>query len=330
LQHVYEFALRALPWPQPIIHDVNLPPGSFHLPEKSDDAEDIQRWINEAVHESVGVPELLLSDYDRADHSDPVPTNLPEYSDYFLMNGYFDDRSEDKSSKPQCDQSIVSAGENVVSGEETVQSSTQYGTGISYEDISRDLVNYQPMGRSILEDYPIFFPKNKIEALVQSDRVKSTLREIFEDITDKDVKELEEYVMTHAKRVFLTLVLSRTVKYIKKLSSADVKDKTLPVSIHQGRQVCEMTSAILLDGFANWKTDDIERFCQKQWIFLAPVFQQGEFSYTFRVDQPLPFIPAKVPATGSEHYGIVRRFQLHPAHYQKESNVSFLFSRVEV
>ncbi|KAM0453791.1 hypothetical protein ACHAPV_008728 [Trichoderma viride] len=109
LRHAYDFALRALPWPQPIVYDVNILPGSFTLPKGSDHIEDLQRWIKEAAHKSVGPPEIQLSDYDREDHSVTVPTNLFEYSDYFLTNTYFDDKSEDRSSKLQFDQSNASA-----------------------------------------------------------------------------------------------------------------------------------------------------------------------------------------------------------------------------
>lgn len=108
LRHAYDFALRALPWPQAIIHDLNVLPGGFNLPKDLSHAKYLQRWINEAVHESVRLPGMELSDYDRADHSVPVPTDIFEYNDYFLINRYFDDESEDRSSKPQFDQSTAS------------------------------------------------------------------------------------------------------------------------------------------------------------------------------------------------------------------------------
>jgi hypothetical protein len=108
LRHAYEFALRALPWPQPVVHDLNVPAGSFQLPEDSENAGYLQGWVNKAVHESQRSPRLEFCDYDRADHSAPAPNNLSEYSDYFIKNSYFDDRPEDKSFRPQGDQSIAS------------------------------------------------------------------------------------------------------------------------------------------------------------------------------------------------------------------------------
>ena len=108
LRHAYEFALRALPWPQPVAHDLNVPAGSFHLPEDSENAGYLQGWVNKAVHQSQRSPGLKLCAYDTADHSVPAPSHLSEYSDYFITNSYFDDRPEDKSFRPQGDQSIAS------------------------------------------------------------------------------------------------------------------------------------------------------------------------------------------------------------------------------
>ncbi|KAK4118023.1 hypothetical protein N657DRAFT_558118, partial [Parathielavia appendiculata] len=45
LQEAYEFALRALPWPKPINHELNEPPGTFKLPDKGNDENPISRWL---------------------------------------------------------------------------------------------------------------------------------------------------------------------------------------------------------------------------------------------------------------------------------------------
>ncbi|KAH6856903.1 WD40-repeat-containing domain protein [Chaetomium sp. MPI-CAGE-AT-0009] len=109
LRHAYEFALRALPWPPPVVHDLNVPPGSFNLPVDPENAGYLQQWINGAVHESAGAPGLQLCHYDREDHAAPAPTHPSEDSDYFRTNRYFEDLPEDKSSRQQIDQSIASS-----------------------------------------------------------------------------------------------------------------------------------------------------------------------------------------------------------------------------
>ncbi|KAK4083838.1 uncharacterized protein Triagg1_1500 [Trichoderma aggressivum f. europaeum] len=138
LQHTYEFALRSLPWPQPIIHNLNLPPGDFDpavnssyaeelLLENMEDiqiyntedglrltaenlqrlnvggthhwtAEGLQLWINKEVHERKEPPDLQLTDYDRADHAATESTEFLEYSNYFLTNQYFGYGSDEDKS----------------------------------------------------------------------------------------------------------------------------------------------------------------------------------------------------------------------------------------
>ena len=130
LRHAYEFALRALPWPQPVVHELNVPPGCFTLPEDPERAEDIQQWINMAHHKSVESPGVELCDYDKENHAVHVTTNLSEYSDYFLTNKYFDDRSEDRSSRPQGDQNSASDW-STVSAQSDNMSDTVYSVTFS-------------------------------------------------------------------------------------------------------------------------------------------------------------------------------------------------------
>ncbi len=101
LQEAYEFALRALPWPKPIDHNLNAPPGEFALPDEGGEGNSSSQWINQWIREVLQEQDvvnlaLCLCRYDRADHSESI--NLDEYTDYFDEGGYFDDKHEDKSS----------------------------------------------------------------------------------------------------------------------------------------------------------------------------------------------------------------------------------------
>lgn len=138
LQHTYEFALRSLPWPKPIIHNLNVQPGSFNLSLDSSHAEDIQRleaeeiqrsnaeddkrlteeniqrlqvvnirqstvegikhWINKEINDRKEPLELQLTDYDKANHAASKDSELSEHSNYFLTNQYFGDESDDGKS----------------------------------------------------------------------------------------------------------------------------------------------------------------------------------------------------------------------------------------
>lgn len=101
LRHTYTFALQALPWPEPVLHDLNVQPGDFNLPEEPEQAGDLQKWIDEVPHEGMGCPKLRLCNYDRADHYAPVSANASEHSGYFTVNNYFGEMPEDRSCKPQ-------------------------------------------------------------------------------------------------------------------------------------------------------------------------------------------------------------------------------------
>ncbi|KAI1362824.1 hypothetical protein F5Y08DRAFT_310998 [Xylaria arbuscula] len=105
LEHMYDFSLRALPWPPPPVQDLNVPPGNFNLPGNPEHADNIRKWINGAVHYEVDAPCLILCDYDRADHSFPTLANPFEYTDHFMMNEYFNESPKDTSSRRQTDQS---------------------------------------------------------------------------------------------------------------------------------------------------------------------------------------------------------------------------------
>jgi nucleoside phosphorylase len=96
LREGYEFALRALPWPKPIDHDLNEPPGVFNFSDRDDGESLFGRWIREPVLEDENAVDLELCPYDRADHSEPI--NFDEYTDYFDKGGYFGDKAGDNSS----------------------------------------------------------------------------------------------------------------------------------------------------------------------------------------------------------------------------------------
>ena len=112
LWHAYDFALRALPWPYPESHDLNVPPGNFNLPEDTIRAADLVSWIGKTIHESTEDPQLQTSKYDTADHRPLVSVDMSEYTDYFLKNPYFTDSPDNRSSRPEGNQSVSSTHSN--------------------------------------------------------------------------------------------------------------------------------------------------------------------------------------------------------------------------
>jgi hypothetical protein len=199
------------------------------------------------------------------------------------------------------------------------QGPTQDSLSISGDNILKHFANKPGTSSSNLKP---FFPQHEVEFLIQRERVKSTLLENIANIKGNDLEALVNYVMADAKQVFLTLIFSNMVKRINTLYNKGFKDQDLPVFINQQYQICEPDSNTRLDCFVEWGSQDSLDFCEKQWIFLAPVFQQKKFNYEFYDDHRLPFLPVKEKMTSSGHFGEVKRLLLHPAHYERGSDVS--------
>ncbi|KAF3065703.1 Serine/threonine-protein kinase ULK1 [Trichoderma lentiforme] len=189
-------------------------------------------------------------------------------------------------------------------------------TSITYDHIYNGCINNPDGGDANPEGCYFFLPKNKVESLMQPESVRSTLREHIKEMTPEDVEDLVKYVMAHAKQVFLTLVFSNTVNAMKNLQNRGFKDEDLPVCI-KSRKICKINSDAPLECFEDWKWSDIDSFCHKQWIFLAPVFHEKRFIYWFDGKHRLPYSLAEQSGDSAGHFGEVRKLQLHYAHYQQ-------------
>ncbi|KAK0763517.1 hypothetical protein N5P37_002894 [Trichoderma harzianum] len=194
-------------------------------------------------------------------------------------------------------------------------------TSITYDHIYNGCINNPDGGDANPEGCYFFLPNNMVESLMQPESVRSTLREHIKEMTPEDIDELAKYVMAHAKQVFLTLVFSNTVNAMKNLQTRGFKDEDLPVCI-KSRKICKINSDAPLECFKDWKWSDIDSFCHKQWIFLAPVFHEKKFIYGFDGKHRLPYSSAKQSGDGSGHFGEVRKLQLHYAHYRQGEYVS--------
>jgi hypothetical protein len=109
MQHAYEFALRALPWPKEADEDMNKPIGTYSLPEKQEDAKRLELWMNECNLDSTIIKGFQLSSYDIADHAFGDDFGSNQHTDYFTHNDYFEDQISDNiqlSSRDKADLSF--------------------------------------------------------------------------------------------------------------------------------------------------------------------------------------------------------------------------------
>ncbi|KAH8885490.1 hypothetical protein GQ53DRAFT_785517 [Thozetella sp. PMI_491] len=104
LRHVYEFSMRALPWPKPATHDLANPVGQHVLPDNSEDAGRLVRWISIVNSDSVNSDvelQLQLSNLDAISYVGAELEETVDEASYVLDEEYFDDASVDESEKPQ-------------------------------------------------------------------------------------------------------------------------------------------------------------------------------------------------------------------------------------
>ncbi|KAL7946668.1 hypothetical protein V8C42DRAFT_318493 [Trichoderma barbatum] len=98
VRHAYEFALRALPWPQSVIEDLSKPIGTYSLPEDMPKAERFEKWLDSLLWSA---EELSLSSFDQLDHTLQEKDDGTPAEDYFASNDYFQDEGSADSSKCQ-------------------------------------------------------------------------------------------------------------------------------------------------------------------------------------------------------------------------------------
>ncbi|OPB36005.1 hypothetical protein A0O28_0111710 [Trichoderma guizhouense] len=161
VHHAYEFALRALPWPQSVIEDLNKPIKTFSLPKDGLHATRLVEWLGSL--EKVSSKGLSVSSFDKMDHRLPDKDDNAIKEDYFANNEYFEDREMADFSKRQTAQgrsSIVwseSSGPDLANQDgvnDPTQAEMDFSAAVSRGD--EDAV------RSMLEDCQTFDIDGKI------------------------------------------------------------------------------------------------------------------------------------------------------------------------
>ncbi|CAJ2513010.1 Uu.00g011290.m01.CDS01 [Anthostomella pinea] len=178
-----------------------------------------------------------------------------------------------------------------------------------------------------------FLPDHLIGQLVTRDAVKSALEDA--DLEETAVEDLVEYVLNHARRLFLILVLMTTrrdekVSLLQHLKQNGIKDKYLPlridfdkdeghwygVSMEKTEPETEPETEPSRRKFLAkelWEDNDGHCFNPYQWNLTAPVFGP-KFRYEFHPDRTLPYLLVPEKPASSGFFGEVSRFEIHPEH----------------
>ncbi|UKZ53448.1 hypothetical protein TrVGV298_007240 [Trichoderma virens] len=154
VRHAYEFALRALPWPQPVMENLNKPIGTYSLPEDTFNAKRLENWLA-SLQESG--KELAMSSFDKMNHEMQENGNDTPTNDYFANNDYFEDKELEGFSKCQIAQARSSMIWSDASGRDLDNQNSQddtMQTGINLNAAAAR--GDEDAIRSLIEDGRIF------------------------------------------------------------------------------------------------------------------------------------------------------------------------------
>ncbi|RDW58909.1 hypothetical protein BP6252_13385 [Coleophoma cylindrospora] len=167
-----------------------------------------------------------------------------------------------------------------------------------------------------------FLPDTKFQQIISQDNVERA----FADAGIPDTKELVQFVLKVAGRIFLVLVLMTTPKeeklsLLKDLQDRSVDDRNLPIGFKrrdensaEGFSVENSNTPrfeVLED---DWDRTDRDSFENYQWRLLAPVFGTGQFRYSFNQRRILPYLRIAQKPASEGFFGEVSRIEVHYAH----------------
>ena len=149
--------------------------------------------------------------------------------------------------------------------------------------------------------YMRFIPAGDLENIITKACVEK-------ELLDQGLNAYTPYVLEHARKIFVILVLIRMLHRLPSFVGNGVDDKSLPLA----GTVFELAKRSENSSPSSWlNLDAIQDFLEMQWIVLAPVFSQG--SHLELADEMiLPFIDARQINAGA--FGTVQKIKIHHDH----------------
>ncbi|KAF3805938.1 Cyclin-dependent kinase 8 [Colletotrichum gloeosporioides] len=185
------------------------------------------------------------------------------------------------------------------------------------------------------EDSKTFLPNDAIDELTAQDHVRNYLQANYEYLSNEaNIDSLVRYVTDKrnpAKRVFLILVYCGHVQHLFSLQQDGFHDADLPIETTWKKPIkrysvytkmspqSQESGQKLWDCFSTWKDKrDVEAFDEKQWCFMAPVFEANVFDYHLSPNCPIPIMDKTTSTQKVGYSGVVIRVTIHQAHIQAE------------
>ncbi|KAF5715958.1 serine threonine kinase [Fusarium mundagurra] len=177
----------------------------------------------------------------------------------------------------------------------------------------------------------VFIPTTTIELLTSEDCVSDILKE--RNCPNQDALKKRIYDEKFpAKIIFLILARAGKLDRIGQFLSNGFSDHHLPIELLWTREGYKFKSA----KDPNWTTapfgagidyNDVDYFIQKQWPFLAPIFER-EFEYVLQPRIPLPLVKKGIPIVSG--FSSVSEIEMHPAHVPEQIERSMAMKKMEL
>ncbi|KAI1736807.1 kinase-like domain-containing protein [Xylaria scruposa] len=178
-----------------------------------------------------------------------------------------------------------------------------------------------------------FVPLDQLNEIFTEEEVRSILHSV--GLNGQSSSGLLRYIMDHAKKMFATVVFMDQPLLIQDLAFANLTDAHLPVgqdlwgedgesgdsyevgairSYHSMSDKLNRESNLAV--FRSWPPRTRYEFCDRQWLFLAPVFSENNYKTYVHRKCPLPFLPPPEDPheIKSSHHSKVYKVSVHPAH----------------
>lgn len=188
--------------------------------------------------------------------------------------------------------------------------------GFTSDDILRLLV-YSPL------ENKSFVPNGALDELITLDIVTSTLAIV--GLSAGVQSRLAKHILEKGRRIFAILLFINQVNDIETLFSEGFTDDMLPVAYQAEGDSWKVRSYQpnsdnlekdkVWSFFQRWKKSSIFSFCERQWMFLSPVFRKEQFKYLLHRDAILPFVSAK-GQTKQSYFSVVFHVEVHAAHHR--------------
>lgn len=184
---------------------------------------------------------------------------------------------------------------------------------------------------NLLESYDgkEFLPKNAIEKLASAEIVrfhlKASLKVTPDDVTLASLVDYVTNPIEPAKKLFLLLSFCEELEELGRFSNAGFRDKHLPIAIERDTAITDRyrynvrspDSNQFWDVFSTWKAKNLEDFNDKQWRFLAPVFENDptKFEHNLGHRCPLPIL-RRIGHEKGGNFSTVFEVEIHEAHQE--------------